>query len=147
MKIIKYNIDKIESTNENNNYSSFIKTFCAGSIKKACYEIINEAIYANSTNSTCNDSIKSTNYIDSIKSTCNDTLRNKFTYADSAKRTCKDTIKSTIANINYLDISKSTCVDNVKRARLILLSKKGFIVKTLIIKVYIVKSTMNVVHY
>ena len=57
-------IDKIKSANANNNYSSFIKTFCAGIIKKACYETINEAIYANSTKSTRIDSIKSTIYID-----------------------------------------------------------------------------------
>ena len=38
-------IDKIKSTDANNNYSSFIKTFRASSIKKACYEIINEAIF------------------------------------------------------------------------------------------------------
>ena len=54
-------IDKIKSTNANNNYSSFIKTFCASIIKKACYEIINEAIYADSTKSTCIDNIKNTN--------------------------------------------------------------------------------------
>ena len=57
-------IDKIKSANANNNYSSFIKTFFAGIIKKACYETINEAIYANSTKSTRIDSIKSTIYID-----------------------------------------------------------------------------------
>ena len=77
--------------------------------------------------------------------------KNKFTYAYSAKSTCKDKIKSTIVNINYLDTPKSTCTDSVKSANIKLLSKKvilqGFIVKTLIIKVYIVKSTMNLVHY
>ena len=107
---------KIKSTNANNNYSSFIKTFCVNIINKARYEIINEAIYANSTKSTCIDNIKSTNYIDIMKSTCNDTIRNKFNYADSAKSTCNDKIKSTIANINYLDIPKSTCADKIKRA-------------------------------
>ena len=38
-------IDKIKSTDVNNNYSSFIKTFCEGIIESACNEIINEAIY------------------------------------------------------------------------------------------------------
>ena len=139
-------IDNIKSTNANNNYSSFIKTFCVNIINKARYEIINEAIYANSTKSTCIDSIKSTNYIDSIKSTCNDTIKNKFTYADSAKSTYNDKIKSTIVNINYLDIPKSTCADIVKSASTKII-KQGIILIKLIIKVYIVKSTMNLVHY
>ena len=117
-------IDKIKSTDANNNYSSFIKTFRASIIKKACYEIINEAIYADSTKSTRIDNIKSTNYIDIIKSTCNDTIINNFTYADSAKSTCNDKIKSTIVNINYLDISKSTCVDNVKSANINIIKQK-----------------------
>ena len=107
-------IDNIKSTNANNNYLSFIKTFCADIIKSTCYEIINEAIYTDSIKSTCIDNIKSTNYIDIIKSTCNDTIKNKFTYADSAKRACKDKIKSTFVNINYLDIPRSTCTDSVK---------------------------------
>ena len=81
---------------------------------KACYEIINEAIYANSTKSTCIDNIKSTNYIDIIKRICNDTMKNRITYADSAKSTYNDKIKSTIVNINYLDIPKSKYIDNVK---------------------------------
>ena len=77
--------DKIKSCyDKNNNYWSFIKTFCASIIKKACNEIINEAIYANSTKSTSIGNIKSTNYIDIIKSTCNDTIKNNFNYADSA---------------------------------------------------------------
>ena len=80
-------VDKIKSTNANNNYSSFIKTFCASIIKKAFNEIINEAAYANSTKSTCIDTIKSTNYIDIIKRIRNDTIKNNFTYADSAKST------------------------------------------------------------
>ena len=109
-------IDKIKSTDVNNNYSSFIKTLCEGIIKSACNEIIKDAIYTDSTKSTCIDNIKSTNYIDIMKSTCNDTIRNKFNYADSAKSTCNDKIKSTIANINYLDIPKSTCADKIKRA-------------------------------
>ena len=79
-------IDKIKSTNANNNYSSFIKTFCPDIIKKACYEIINEALYADS---TCIDSIKRTNYLDTIKSTCNDTIENKFTYAEVLKALTK----------------------------------------------------------
>ena len=81
-------IDKIKSTNANNNNLSFINTFCVNIINKAHYEIINEARYANSTKSICIDNIKSTNYIDSIKSICNDIIKNKFTYADSAKSTC-----------------------------------------------------------
>ena len=106
--------DKIKSYYDKcNNYWSFIKTFCASIIKKACNEIINEAIYANSTKSTCIGNIKSTNYIDIIKSTSNDTIKNNFTYADSAESTYNDKTKSTIANINYLDIPKSICADNV----------------------------------
>ena len=68
-------IDNRKSTNANNNYLSFIKTFYVNIINKARYEIINEAIYANSTKSTCIDIIKGTNYIDIIKSTCNDTIK------------------------------------------------------------------------
>ena len=83
-----------------------------------------------------------------MKSTCNDTIRNKFNYADSAKSTCNDKIKSTIANINYLDIPKSTCADKIKRAsakiiNILLL----MLLITLIIKVHIVKSTLNLMHY
>ena len=107
-------IDNIKSTNANNNYSSFIKTFCEGIRKSARNEIIKDAIYADSIKSTCIDNIKSTNYIDIIKSTCNDTIKNNFTYADSAKSACQDEIKSTIVNINYIDSTKSTCTDNVK---------------------------------
>ena len=139
-------IDNIKSTNANRNYSSFIKTFCVNIINKARYEIINEAIYANSTKSTCIDNIKSTNYIDIIKCTCNDTIKNKLTYADSAKSTYNDKIKSTVLNINYLDIPKSTCADIVKSASTKII-KQGIILIKLIIKVYIVKSTMNLVHY
>ena len=108
-------IDKIKSTNVNN-YLSFVKTFCAGIIKKACYEITNEAIYTDSIKSACTDNMKSTNYIDTIKSTCNHSIKNKFTYADSIKSTYNDNIKSTIVNINYLDIPKSTSADIVKSA-------------------------------
>ena len=86
--IIIYKI-KLLFTNVNNNYPSFIKTFCADVIKKACYEIINEAIYADSTKSTCIDSIKRTNYLDTIKSTCSDTIKNKFTYAEVLKALTK----------------------------------------------------------
>ena len=117
-------IDKIKNTNVNNNYSSFIKTFCAGIIKKACYEITNEAIYTDSIKTACIDNIKSTNYINIMKSTCNDTIKNKFTYADSAKRNYNDKIKSTIVNINYLDIPKSTCVDIVKCASTKIIKQK-----------------------
>ena len=38
-------IYKINSTNVNNNYPSFIKTFCEDIKKKACNEIIKDAIY------------------------------------------------------------------------------------------------------
>ena len=54
-------IDKIKSINVNNNYSSFIKTFCASIIKSAFNEIINEAIYTDSIKSACIDNIKSIN--------------------------------------------------------------------------------------
>ena len=97
--------------------------------KKACYEIINESIYADSTKSTCIDSIKRTNYLDTIKSTCNDTIKNKFTYADSAKSTCKDKIKSTIVNINYLDTSESTYTDSVKSANIKITKQKSNIAR------------------
>ena len=118
-------VDKIKSTNANNNYSGFIKTFCVNIINKARYEIINEAICTDSIKSTCIDNIKSTSYIDIIKSTCNDTIKNKFTYADSAKSTYKDQIKSTIVNINYLDIPKSTCADIVKSANIKITKQKS----------------------
>ena len=71
-------VDQIKSTNANNNYRSFIKTFCASIIKKACNEIINEATSANNTQSACIDHIKSTKYIDIIKSKCNDTRKKQF---------------------------------------------------------------------
>ena len=95
---------------------ALLKLFCDGIIKKACHEIINEVIYADSTKNAYIDNIKSSNYIDSIKSICNDTIKNKFPYADSAKSACKDKIKSIIVNINYLDTLKSTYTDNVKSA-------------------------------
>ena len=38
-------IDKIKSTDVNNNCLSFIKTFCEGIIESTCNEMINEAIY------------------------------------------------------------------------------------------------------
>ena len=117
-------IYNIKSININNNYLSFIKTFCVNIINKARYEIINEAIYVNGTKSTCIDNIKSTNYIDIIKSTCTDTIKNKLTYADSAKSTYNDKGKSTIANINYLDTPKSICTDNVKSASTKIIKQK-----------------------
>ena len=95
---------------------ALLKLFCDGIIKKACHEIINEVIYADSTKNAYIDNIKSSNNIDSIKSICNDTIKNKFPYADSAKSACKDKIKSIIVNINYLDTLKSTYTDNVKSA-------------------------------
>ena len=48
-------VDKIKSTNANNNYSSVIKTFCASIIKSACNEIINEAIHTDIIKSACID--------------------------------------------------------------------------------------------
>ena len=122
-------IDKIKSTNANNNYSSFIKTFCEGIKKSARYEIIKDAIYADSTKNAYIDHIKSTNYIDIIKSLCNDTIKNKFTYADSAKSTCKDKIKSPIVNISYLDTSKSTCTDSIKSANIKITKQKSNITR------------------
>ena len=72
-------IDKIKGNNANNNYLNFIKSFCECIKKSACYEIIKDAIYADSTKSACIDNVKSSNYLDSMKSTCNDTIKNKFT--------------------------------------------------------------------
>ena len=122
-------IDKIKSTNVNNNCSRFSKTFCADIIKKACYEIINESIYADSAKSTCIDSLKRTNYLDTIKSTFNDTIKNKFSYADSVRSTCKDKIKSTFVNINYLDTSESTYTDSVKSANIKIIKQKSNIAR------------------
>ena len=109
-------IDKIKSTNANNNYLGLIKSFCEGIIKSACYEIIKDAIYADSAKSTYIDNIKSISYLDNIKSTCNDTIKKKLTYANSAKSACIDKMKSTIVKINYIDCTKSTCTDSVKSA-------------------------------
>ena len=111
------------------------------------------AIYADSTKSAYIDNIKSTNYIDIIKSTCNDTIKNKFTYADCAKSVCIDKIKSTIVNTNYIDSTKSTCTDNEKSASTKINKQKSNITRVYCNninhkrKVYIVKLTMNLVHY
>ena len=48
----------MKSTNANNNYSGFIKTFYANILKGASYETVDEGIYKESIKSSCIDNIK-----------------------------------------------------------------------------------------